>query len=181
MRSADLAPPSCDSSLATSTPLPRTPWVIFIHSGAVATAQIHTRPPLESVFEGQELVLVCSVRGVSGPIGISWYRRPKPLDVATEIPSSPEAEFRISTVKSSDAGEYYCVANTSFLTFASRTVSIRVRGVSFRYHLREGLSSSEETARGGVGAEDRVLGEDVSLERRKVRGRALRSTWRRGK
>ncbi|XP_019488706.1 PREDICTED: Fc receptor-like protein 3 isoform X2 [Hipposideros armiger] len=94
---------------------------------AVARAQIHTRPPLESVFEGQELVLVCSVRGVSGPFSISWYRRPKLQDVATKIPFSPEAEFRISTVKSSDAGEYYCVASTSYLTFASRTVTIHVR------------------------------------------------------
>ncbi|KAM5200629.1 Fc receptor-like protein 5 isoform 2-T2 [Hipposideros larvatus] len=94
---------------------------------AVARAQIHTRPPLESVFEGQELVLVCSVRGVSGPFSISWYRRPKLQDVATKIPFSPEAEFRISTVQSSDAGEYYCVASTSYLTFASRTVTIHVR------------------------------------------------------
>ncbi|XP_074174621.1 Fc receptor-like protein 5 isoform X3 [Rhinolophus sinicus] len=90
---------------------------------AVPSVQIHTRPPQGSVFEGQELVLVCSVRGVPGPISVSWYRRPK-LRIATEITLSRDAEFRISTVKSSYAGKYYCVANSIHSTEV--TINIRV-------------------------------------------------------
>nr|XP_019574317.1 PREDICTED: Fc receptor-like protein 3 isoform X3 [Rhinolophus sinicus] len=90
---------------------------------AVPSVQIHTRPPQGSVFEGQELVLICSVRGVPGPISVSWYRRPKLLR-ATEIALSRDAEFRISTVKSSDAGKYYCVANSIHSTEV--TINIRV-------------------------------------------------------
>lgn len=111
------------------------------------------------MFEGQELVLVCSVRGVPGPIRVSWYGGQKLLG-ATEIALSQDAEFKISTVKSSDAGKYYCVANS----IHSTEVTIHVRGASARYRLREGLPSSGKTARDRVGTEGGVLGEDVSLE-----------------
>ncbi|XP_032948516.1 Fc receptor-like protein 5 [Rhinolophus ferrumequinum] len=95
----------------------------YIHvRRAVPSVQIHTRPPQGSVFEGQELVLVCSVRGVPGPISVSWYRRSK-VRVATEIALSRDAEFRIPTVKSSDAGKYYCEANS----IPSTEVTIHMR------------------------------------------------------
>lgn len=178
MCSADLAHPSCDPSPAISPPpLPIAPCVIFIHSGAVPSVQIHTRPPQGSVFEGQELVLVCSVRGVPGPIGVSWYRGQK-LRGATEIALSQDAEFKISTVKSSDAGKYYCVANS----IHSTEVTIHIRGACVCQIPSEGgVTDLREDCEGQGRDGGRGPGRGRESGRRKVRGRALRSTQLRGK
>ncbi|KAH0505930.1 Fc receptor-like protein 5 [Microtus ochrogaster] len=93
---------------------------------AFADFQIHIVPASRLVFEGQLLLFNCSVKGVPGPITLSWYKRDK-LNKETKITKSSEAEFKISRVNSSDAGDYYCEANNSRRSFVSKVVTITVK------------------------------------------------------
>ncbi|XP_058392497.1 Fc receptor-like protein 5 [Diceros bicornis minor] len=95
--------------------------------GVVANVQIHTRPALELVFEGQELVLTCSVVGVPGTVRISWYKGSNKQRMKTKIQNSLNAEFKISMVKNSDAGEYNCEASNGHLILQSKPVTINVK------------------------------------------------------
>uniref|UniRef100_A0A8C8YQ12 Ig-like domain-containing protein n=1 Tax=Prolemur simus TaxID=1328070 RepID=A0A8C8YQ12_PROSS len=90
-----------------------------------ANVQIHTIPASKSVFEGQDLVLICSVDTVPRPITVSWHRRFKNWDEKIKTPTS--SEFKISMVKSSDAGDYYCTANYRHRSFVSKPVTIEVK------------------------------------------------------
>lgn len=107
------------------------PYVIFIPLGAAVKVQVHTVPTSESVFEGQELVLICSVEGIRGPITVSWYKisgRKR-----TKIQDSQAAEFKILEVKSSDAGTYTCEANNSHYHYdVNKPVTIKVKGGSWQ-------------------------------------------------
>ncbi|XP_049974644.1 Fc receptor-like protein 5 [Alexandromys fortis] len=93
---------------------------------AFADFQIRIIPASRLVFEGQLLLFNCSVKGVPGPITLSWYKRDK-LNKETKITKSSEAEFKISRVNSSDAGDYYCEANNSRRSFVSKAVAITVK------------------------------------------------------
>ncbi|XP_075834796.1 Fc receptor-like protein 5 isoform X1 [Microtus pennsylvanicus] len=93
---------------------------------AFADFQIHIVPASRLVFEGQLLLFNCSVKGVPGPITLSWYKRDK-LNKETNITKSSEAELKISRVNSSDAGDYYCEANNSRRSFVSKAVTITVK------------------------------------------------------
>nr|XP_044613857.1 Fc receptor-like protein 5 isoform X2 [Equus asinus] len=99
---------------------------IYVQRG-VAKVQIHTRPALEFVIPGQELVLICSVDGVPGPVRISWYKTSNKESMKIKIQNSLKAEFKISMVKNSDAGEYYCEANNGGRSFLSKPVTINVK------------------------------------------------------
>lgn len=92
----------------------------------LADFQIHIIPVSKVVFEGQFLLLNCSVKGVPGPLKFSWYKRDM-LNKETKIPKSSEAEFKISEVNSSDAGEYFCEVNNSRRSFVSRAVPITIK------------------------------------------------------
>ncbi|TKC48396.1 hypothetical protein EI555_001946, partial [Monodon monoceros] len=87
----------------------------------VPDIRIYSRPKL--VFEGQELVLICSVNGVPGPITVSWYRKFK-LRTERKLHTSSETEFKIPVVQNSHDGEYYCVASNSRSSFRSDPVTI---------------------------------------------------------
>uniref|UniRef100_A0A8C8T873 Fc receptor-like 5 n=1 Tax=Peromyscus maniculatus bairdii TaxID=230844 RepID=A0A8C8T873_PERMB len=93
---------------------------------ASADFQIHSVPALTSVFEGQLLLFNCSVKGVPGPIRFSWYKGDK-LNKETKTPKSSEAEFKISAVSSSDAGDYYCEANNGRRSFVSKAVPVTIK------------------------------------------------------
>ncbi|XP_059997851.1 Fc receptor-like protein 5 [Lagenorhynchus albirostris] len=83
-------------------------------------------PLPELVFEGQELVLICSVNGVPGPITVSWYRKFK-LRRERKLHTSSKTEFKIPVVQNSHDGEYYCVASNSHSSFRSDPVTINVK------------------------------------------------------
>eukprot|EP00070_Physeter_catodon_P014538 XP_023971829.1 Fc receptor-like protein 5 [Physeter catodon] len=91
----------------------------------VPDIRIYPRPKL--VFEGQELVLICSVNGVPGPITVSWYRKFKKLRTGRKLHTSSETEFKIPVVTNSYDGEYYCVASNSRSSFHSDPVTINVK------------------------------------------------------
>ncbi|XP_070353577.1 Fc receptor-like protein 5 isoform X6 [Equus asinus] len=93
----------------------------------VANVQMHTRPALELVFAGHELVLICSVDGVPGPVRIFWYKTSNKKPMKAKIQNSLNEEFKISMVKKRDAGEYYCEANNGRLSFRSKPVTINVK------------------------------------------------------
>uniref|UniRef100_A0A8C3X1X3 Ig-like domain-containing protein n=1 Tax=Catagonus wagneri TaxID=51154 RepID=A0A8C3X1X3_9CETA len=78
------------------------------------------------VFEGKELVLICSVSGVPRPVTVSWYKE-RWWRKDTELGMSSRTEFKIPAVERSEAGEYYCVARKNHLSFRSKTVTIHVR------------------------------------------------------
>lgn len=90
--------------------------------------QIRTRPAPASVFEGQELTLVCSVDGAREPVLVSWHRRPRPGLMTTRLPRGPE--LRIPAVSSSDAGQYQCEAGLGPASYRSEPVTVAVRGAS---------------------------------------------------
>lgn len=115
--------------------MPRISHVIFIHLEIV---QIHYYP--EFVFEGQELVLICSVNGAPKPITVSWYKKQDRLQKDIELQTSSETEFKVSGVQNSDAGEYYCIARNSRFSKQSNSVIISVKGVSAKY-LQNGFSN----------------------------------------
>ncbi|XP_008262488.2 Fc receptor-like protein 5 [Oryctolagus cuniculus] len=94
---------------------------------AAANIQIRTVPTAESVFEGQELVLICLVEGVPGPITVSWYKLPNKRFKSTKIQDSQEAEFKIHVVTNSDAGAYSCIARNSRRSYTSIPMTINVR------------------------------------------------------
>lgn len=85
-------------------------------------------PASKLVYEGQSLLLNCSVNGVPGPLKFSWYKRDM-LNKKANIPKSSGAEVKISKVNVSDAGEYYCEAKNSRRRFVSRAVPITIKGV----------------------------------------------------
>ncbi|CAO2598643.1 Fc receptor-like protein 5, partial [Lemmus lemmus] len=93
---------------------------------AFADFQIHIIPASRLVFEGQLLLFNCSVKGVPGPVTLSWCRRDK-LNKEARITKSSEAEFKISRVNSSDAGDYYCEAKNSRRSFVSKAVTITIK------------------------------------------------------
>lgn len=93
---------------------------------ALAEFQTHIVPASKLVFEGQSLLLNCSVNGVPGPLKFSWYKRDM-LNKEANIPKSSGAEFKISKVNISDAGEYYCKANNSRRSFVSKAVPITIK------------------------------------------------------
>ncbi|GAB1287673.1 Fc receptor-like protein 5 [Apodemus speciosus] len=93
---------------------------------AFADFQTRIVPASKVVFEGQLLLLNCSVKGVPGPLKFSWYKRDM-LNKETKIPKSSEAEFKISEVNSSDAGEYFCEVNNSRRSFVSRAVPVTIK------------------------------------------------------
>lgn len=111
--------------------------VILIYLGAFADFQIHIVPASRLVFEGQLLLFNCSVKGVPGPITLSWYKRDK-LNKETKITKSSEAEFKISRVNSSDAGDYLCEANNSRRSFVSKAVTITIKGTCHQASSRNG-------------------------------------------
>ncbi|XP_037663473.1 Fc receptor-like protein 5 [Choloepus didactylus] len=122
---------------------------VEVQRGA-ANVQIHTRPDLEWVFEGKELVLTCSVYGVPGHITFSWYRS-KQWHQEEEIPNSRGAELKISRVRSSDAGEYSCKASNGNSFLSSKAVTINVKipvshpVLTFRPHKAQALEGDEMT------------------------------------
>ncbi|XP_043308768.1 Fc receptor-like protein 5 isoform X2 [Cervus canadensis] len=87
--------------------------------------QIHYYP--EFVFEGQELVLICSVNGATKPITVSWYKKQDRLQKDIELQTSSKTEFTIPVVQNSDAGEYYCIARNSRFSKQSNSVIISVK------------------------------------------------------
>ncbi|CAI9151271.1 unnamed protein product [Rangifer tarandus platyrhynchus] len=87
--------------------------------------QIHYYP--EFVFEGQELVLICSVNGAPKPITVSWYKKQDRLQKDIELQTSSKTEFKVSVVQNSDAGEYYCIARNSRFSKQSNSVIISVK------------------------------------------------------
>lgn len=93
---------------------------------ALADFQTYITPASKLVYEGQSLLLNCSVNGVPGPLKISWYKRDM-LNKKANIPKSSGAEFKISKVNISDAGEYYCEAKNSRRRFVSRAVPITIK------------------------------------------------------
>uniref|UniRef100_A0A8D0P8A9 Ig-like domain-containing protein n=1 Tax=Sus scrofa TaxID=9823 RepID=A0A8D0P8A9_PIG len=90
----------------------------------VADVRLYSRPEL--VFEGKELVLICSVSGVPTPITVSFFKK-RPWNKDTKIVTSSETEFKIPAVESSHAGEYYCAAGKNHRSFPSQTLTISVR------------------------------------------------------
>uniref|UniRef100_A0A8D0VR66 Ig-like domain-containing protein n=1 Tax=Sus scrofa TaxID=9823 RepID=A0A8D0VR66_PIG len=92
--------------------------------GIVADVRLYSRPEL--VFEGKELVLICSVSGVPAPITVSFFKK-RPWNKDTKIVTSSETEFKIPAVESSHAGEYYCAAGKNHRSFPSQTLTISVR------------------------------------------------------
>lgn len=105
--------------------------------------QIRTRPAPESVFEGQELTLVCSVDGARGPVRVSWYRKPRWAVMSKQFPR--EAELRIRAVQNRDAGQYHCEASVGHSSYRSKPVTINVRGAS------AGPQLGEDTGQGPGG------------------------------
>lgn len=116
--------------------MPRISHAIFIHLEIV---RIHYYPEL--VFEGQELVLICSVNGAPKPITVSWYKKQDRLQKDIELHTSSKTEFKFPVVQNSDAGEYYCIARNSHFSKQSNSVIITVKGVSAKYHLQNGFSN----------------------------------------
>ncbi|XP_036090657.1 Fc receptor-like protein 5 isoform X2 [Rousettus aegyptiacus] len=88
-----------------------------------ASVHVYTRPAPDLVFEGQELVLTCSVTGIPEPVRISWFRSSRPV----RTQASGRAELRIAKVEGGSAGEYYCVARTGHRSFSSQPVAISVK------------------------------------------------------
>ena len=125
--------------------MPRIPHVIFIHLEIVRDVRIHSHP--EFVFEGQELVLICSVNGVPRPITVSWYKKQPRLLKDRELQTSSKTEFKVPVVQSSDAGEYYCIARNGRFSLESNSVIISVKGVSAKYHLQNSFSNFVKTMR----------------------------------
>uniref|UniRef100_A0A4W2G1J1 Fc receptor like 5 n=1 Tax=Bos indicus x Bos taurus TaxID=30522 RepID=A0A4W2G1J1_BOBOX len=91
----------------------------------VRDVQIRSHP--EFVFEGQELVLICSVNGVPRPITVSWYKKQPSLWKDRELQTSSKTEFKVPVVQSSDAGEYYCIARNGRFSLESNLVIISVK------------------------------------------------------
>ncbi|XP_048670895.1 Fc receptor-like protein 5 [Marmota marmota marmota] len=90
-------------------------WKISITVwGVTVKVQIRTVPALGPVFEGQKLTLICSVDRLPGLITFSWYK--VNLGKETKIHTFSEAEFKISMVKGSDAGDYYSAVSQPVLT-----------------------------------------------------------------
>ena len=134
--------------------MPRIPHVIFIHLEIVPDVQIHSHP--EFVFEGLELVLICSVSGVPRPTTISWYKKQtvegqihiqNRLRKDRELQTSSETEFKVPAVQNSDAGEYYCIARNSRFSIKSNSVIISVKGVSANCHLQNSFLNFVKTMR----------------------------------
>ncbi|EHB12369.1 Fc receptor-like protein 5 [Heterocephalus glaber] len=92
-----------------------------IHVQRAATkVQIPTDPASVSVFEGQELLLICLLDGDLKYINFSWYKKGK---WKKKEKISSEAKLKISVVDNSHAGEYYCIAGH----FTSKPVTIKVK------------------------------------------------------
>nr|CAI9691422.1 unnamed protein product [Rangifer tarandus platyrhynchus] len=143
--------------------------------------QIHYYP--EFVFEGQELVLICSVNGAPKPITVSWYKKQDRLQKDIELQTSSKTEFKVSVVQNSDAGEYYCIARNSRFSKQSNSVIISVKvpvskpvltfsSPGTRTLVGDKMSLQCEVQRGSLPIWYQFFREDVLLTRREA------TSWR---
>ncbi|XP_021566497.1 Fc receptor-like protein 5 [Carlito syrichta] len=113
----------CEAETVTHTVRKQSPRFMIHVQSVDVKVQIRTFPASGSVFEGQELVFICSVHGVTGSVIIFWYKIVNNLGKGTRIQSSPEARLKISSVRSSDAGEYFCAVKNKNRYFHSKPVT----------------------------------------------------------
>ncbi|GAB1287672.1 Fc receptor-like protein 1 [Apodemus speciosus] len=120
---------------------------------------LKTRPPGGWVMEGNKLVLICSIDRATGNITYLWYRGALGLTLETKTQPSLTAEFEISEMKQSDAGQYYCAADNGDGPIPSELVNIQVRVPVSRPVLTFGDSGTQA-----------VLGDLVELHCKALKG-----------
>ncbi|XP_052036182.1 Fc receptor-like protein 1 isoform X2 [Apodemus sylvaticus] len=135
-------------------------WLLLLICGIqVSDVSLKTRPPGGWVMEGNKLVLICSVDRATGNITFLWYRGALGLNLETKTQPSLTAEFEISQMEQSDAGQYYCAADNGYGPVPSELVNVHVRVPVSRPVLTFGDSGTQA-----------VLGDLVELHCKALRG-----------
>ncbi|KAM6972011.1 platelet endothelial cell adhesion molecule [Aplochiton taeniatus] len=83
-------------------------------------------PDLDSITEGSELYLICSIRG-SPPVTFKWYRGGSTQPLFTTTSQAVTEAHRLPAVSSQQSGLYYCEALNYANSVRSQEVTIQVR------------------------------------------------------
>ncbi|XP_006895560.1 PREDICTED: Fc receptor-like protein 2-like [Elephantulus edwardii] len=97
-------------------------------------------PPTGQVFEGENVVLVCTVTTGTGDIEFSWYKGKIKKGVVRASQNSQRVELQI-VIKKYHAGEYYCAANNGFGLISSTRVYISVKAEFMQEEVKQKRSS----------------------------------------
>ncbi|KAM7054294.1 Fc receptor-like protein 2 [Molossus nigricans] len=93
----------------------------------VSGVLLETQPPGGQAFEGNRLVLVCSVAEGTGEITFSWHREDTGESLGSKSQRSQRSELDILVIGESHAGGYYCTAKNDDDLIQSEAVNITVR------------------------------------------------------
>ncbi|XP_073351050.1 platelet endothelial cell adhesion molecule [Pagrus major] len=95
----------------------------------VSKPVLSVRPSMGDVSEGQDVILVCSVRSGTPPLTFTWYHTEKEESFLTfKTFEKLESTYNISNVRGNHQGQYHCVCtNPAKETKESATVTIRVK------------------------------------------------------
>uniref|UniRef100_A0A8D2AM64 Fc receptor like 2 n=1 Tax=Sciurus vulgaris TaxID=55149 RepID=A0A8D2AM64_SCIVU len=100
---------------------------ILVQRVPVSNVSLETLSPGGQVFEGEKLVLLCSVAEGTGNISFSWHREATGTSIGKKTQHSFSAELEIPAVKESDAGDYHCRADNGHDPVQSKAVNVLVR------------------------------------------------------
>ncbi|KAM4860773.1 Fc receptor-like protein 3 [Thomomys bottae] len=95
----------------------------------VSDVNLEIRPPGGLLIEGENLVLICSVAKGTGTITFSWHK--DGTSVGKKTQQSLLAELLVPTVKTHNAGRYYCVADNGAPILSNR-IQVTVRSLVSR-------------------------------------------------
>ncbi|KAM5237543.1 Fc receptor-like protein 2 [Ctenodactylus gundi] len=100
---------------------------ISVQRVPVSRVSMETQPPGNQAFEGEMLILVCSVAEGTGDITFSWHREDTKESLGRKTLRSQRAQLDIPVVQESQAGQYYCTADNSYGLVQSEAVNVTVR------------------------------------------------------
>lgn len=101
------------------------PTCLF-HTEPVSQPVLHIISSTGDISEGQDVSLVCSVKGGSFPIKFTWYHIDREGSLASQTSWKLEESYKIMNVRRERNGGYYCTStNPAKETKQSQTVTIK--------------------------------------------------------
>ncbi|XP_008589928.1 PREDICTED: Fc receptor-like protein 2, partial [Galeopterus variegatus] len=124
----DLGYYRCEAMTASPSVL-RQSQQSYIHVQRIPVSQVSmdTQPPGGQAFDGEMLVLVCSVTEGTGDTTFSWHREDTKESLGMKTQHSQAAELEIPVIRENNTGGYYCTADNSYGPVQSEVVSITMR------------------------------------------------------
>ncbi|KAM5200645.1 Fc receptor-like protein 3 isoform 2-T2 [Hipposideros larvatus] len=125
MWSEDARSYSCRAQTVTLSVTKRSPWShIRVQRVPVSEVNLEIQPRGGRLIEGETLVLICSVAKGTGTVTFSWHREGTRRSLGSKTKRSLSAELLVPSVKTYNAGRYYCSADNAHGPILSQRVNV---------------------------------------------------------